>query len=395
MAHLGSASEQQIAKASEQTIPVCRPWAPSAEAILPYLQRIDAARWYTNFGPLNGELEERLATRFESGTQVVTFANGTLALALALRARAPQGGLCLMPAWTFVGTAHAAMIAGLTPYLVDVDVRTGALAADEVRAAIRAAPGHVAAIVPVLPYGDASSVQTWRALEDELGVPIVIDAAAGFDAAQDASTPLIVSMHATKILGAGEGGFFATKDKSLAESARALSVYGFKGVRVSGLPAFNAKLSEYHAAVALAALDAWPQTRLRTWRMAARVRATFSDAGKVRFQDGWGIDWTSTTAIARFPAGAVDYMQRHLSRAGIETRRWWDHGLHQQPAFRACPKNSDLANTNALAGSTLGLPFSIDLADSALDRVKQSTLEALDGFERLQARWMKRQSPAT
>jgi len=36
------------------------PRMPSAEAILPYLRRVDANRHYTNFGPLNAEFEARL-----------------------------------------------------------------------------------------------------------------------------------------------------------------------------------------------------------------------------------------------------------------------------------------------------------------------------------------------
>lgn len=33
-------------------IPVLVPDLPEAEALMPWLARIDAARWYTNFGPL-------------------------------------------------------------------------------------------------------------------------------------------------------------------------------------------------------------------------------------------------------------------------------------------------------------------------------------------------------
>ncbi|MET0183006.1 MAG: DegT/DnrJ/EryC1/StrS family aminotransferase, partial [Caulobacterales bacterium] len=106
---------QPHAQPDARRIPVCRPWAPPAHAIAPYLERIDAARWYSNFGPLVLELEDRLAARFQSGTRIVTVTNGTLALALTLRARAPRGGLCLIPSWTFVATAHAALLAGLTP----------------------------------------------------------------------------------------------------------------------------------------------------------------------------------------------------------------------------------------------------------------------------------------
>ena len=41
-------------------IPVLVPDLPEAEALMPWLARIDAARWYTNFGPLVREFETRL-----------------------------------------------------------------------------------------------------------------------------------------------------------------------------------------------------------------------------------------------------------------------------------------------------------------------------------------------
>src|SRR5262245_45514864 len=107
-------------------IPIMRPLLPSAEQLLPYLTRIDGARIYTNFGPLANLLEGRLATRFGLPDEgVVTVANATLGLALALAAQdPPPGSLCVLPAWTFVASAHAAVMAGLTPYFVDVDPGT-------------------------------------------------------------------------------------------------------------------------------------------------------------------------------------------------------------------------------------------------------------------------------
>ena len=360
MAHPSQTSNKQHAAAPSRTIPVFRPWAPSVDAIAPYLHRIDGSRWYSNFGPLNTELEERLASRFGEDVHVVTFSSGTMALTAALRARAPNGGLCIMPAWTFVATAHAAIAAGLQPYLIDVDPTCYALTQDGVRAAIKAAPSEVTAIVPVAPFGDASAAQGWRAFENELGVPVVIDAAAAFDAANNAETPLIVSTHATKALGAGEGGFLATKDKALADEVRALSSFGFKGARISQMPAFNAKLSEYHAAVALAALDAWPDTRRRYMRSARVLRAAFAKLEGLTFQQGWGEAWINTIAMARVPSGTADRLQRHLAKHGVDTRHWWNRGLHREPAFRKCLRAPNLSATNELANAMLGLPFSID-----------------------------------
>src|SRR5260221_12082929 len=68
-------------------VPIARPLLPSAEAIRPYLERIDKTRIYSNFGPLARELEARLAGHFGlSSDCAVSAANATLALTSALAA---------------------------------------------------------------------------------------------------------------------------------------------------------------------------------------------------------------------------------------------------------------------------------------------------------------------
>jgi dTDP-4-amino-4,6-dideoxygalactose transaminase len=111
---------------------VCRPWLPPAEALIPYLRRADAARFYTNHGQLAGELTARLAAFYGlEARNAVLASNGTAAitgaiLASAGRARADRD-LCICPAYTFVATAVAAASCGYQPFLVDVDAETWAL----------------------------------------------------------------------------------------------------------------------------------------------------------------------------------------------------------------------------------------------------------------------------
>ena len=49
-------------------VAVARPHMPDAAALLPYLQQMDAARWYSNFGPLLLDFEARLAA-WDSGAR--------------------------------------------------------------------------------------------------------------------------------------------------------------------------------------------------------------------------------------------------------------------------------------------------------------------------------------
>ena len=358
-------------------IPIARPRLPTADAIGPYLERIDEARRYTNYGPLVTELEARLAARLGWRASVVTVANGTVALTLALRAAgAKPGTLCLMPAWTFVASAHAALEAGLTPYFVDVDPVTWMLDPAATCAAIAAAPGEVGAIMPIAAFGHVPDLAAWRDVRDGTGLPVIVDGAAAFDGLAGAPVPVTVSLHATKSVAAGEGGFVASEDHDFIERVRAMTAFGFRGDRVAHAPAMNAKLSEYAAAVAHASLDAWPADRVRFALTAQRLRAGLALTPDIVFQPGWGTKWVSSVCVVRGPDGASAAIAATLARHGVETRDWWGKGCHLQPAFAACPRAS-LPVTDRLAHATLGLPYFIDLEEDAAARIVESLQEAL------------------
>src|ERR1039457_1626930 len=162
--------------------PGCRRGRLSAPEILPYLQAIDEARWYSNYGPLVTRLEQQLARRLGMTTGgVVTTASATAGLTAALLARrAPAGSFCLMPSWTFAATAHAARAAGLIPWFHDVLRSTWALDPGAVRETLKRLAGKVGAVIAVSPFGAPLQLAPWRGLEEKTGIPGVGDAAAGF-----------------------------------------------------------------------------------------------------------------------------------------------------------------------------------------------------------------------
>ncbi|MBO9560442.1 MAG: DegT/DnrJ/EryC1/StrS family aminotransferase [Caulobacter sp.] len=355
--------------AAPASVPVARPRLPSAEAIFPYLQRIDTARWYSNFGPLLTDFEARLAGRFPAGAEVVTIANATQALILTLSAwDLPAGGYVAIPAWTFVATAHAVIQAGLRPWFVDVDPDTWMMTPEAIAELPSAVREELVAVIPVCAFGALGDLAAWRRFREESGVPVLLDAAAAFDALRDADLPAVVSLHATKALGLGEGGFLVTDDHDLALRVRQLSTFGFQGSRESQVPATNAKLSEYAAAVGLAALDSWQADRLQFARAAQHLRIALIDQPKVRFQPGWGAEWVTSVCNVRVPDGAAAAVAAALEAEGVGTRQWWGRGCHVSPAFADCGRG-DLRHTDRLGASVVGLPFAIDLSVPEIRRI--------------------------
>jgi dTDP-4-amino-4,6-dideoxygalactose transaminase len=355
-----------------------RPKLPSVKQISSYLESIDVSRTYSNFGPLVRSLEERLAARFGVRKEMITTAaNATQGLTLALMTMgARPGTLCAMPAWTFIASAHAALAAGLTPYFVDVDPHTWALDPAEMERVISRAPALVGAIMPVVPFGHPIDAAAWDRFREGTGLPVVIDAAAGFDSLVACHTPSVVSLHATKVIGVGEGGFVVTKDEKIIQGVRARANFGFLAGRTSVAVSTNAKLSEYHAAVGHAALDEWVDARAEWLRAAGGYHKMLPESNRVRYQPGFGTDWIASTCLMLLPEADASETERALAGAGVETRRWWGDGAHRHPATEKFPR-APLPVTEMLARSTISVPFYRDLDSSQIQTVTDAIRSAL------------------
>ena len=356
-----------------QPLAVYRALLPRTARLLPYLERMDANRWYTNRGELVQLLEKRLGERI--GTPLMTASNGTAAieatvLATAGRATAERP-LALMPAYTFVATAAAVEACGYRPYLLDVDPQTWALKAADLTG--HAALDRAGVVVPVAPYGRAIDQREWQAFQARTNIPVVIDAAAAFEALLAApqctgTIPVTLSFQSTKAFSSGEGGAVVWSDtEGLLRVARSLN-FGFLYKRESTSAGLNGKMSEYHAAVGLAALDGWDETRQlnQTVAMAYRASATASGIGDRLFV---APDVASNYALldADSPSAATALVAA-LAKDGIESRLWYGRGLHREP-YWVDAERDELPVTDRLAPSLVGLPIACDLSRGEVDRV--------------------------
>jgi dTDP-4-amino-4,6-dideoxygalactose transaminase len=366
------------ASSAANLLQVLRPSLPCAADLLPYLNEIDQRRWYSNSGALVVRLEEQLSCHLGfQDHSVITTANATLGLTVALMARrVPPGSVCLMPSWTFAATPHAARAAGLIPWFIDVDRRTWALNPDQAVEALKHMPRPVNSLIVVAPFGAPIDIKAWEEFEDRTGVLVIVDAAAAFDATRRSHLPFVVSLHATKILGAGEGGFIASTDSQFLERVRASCNFGFQGSRNAMLPALNAKMSEYHAAVALASLAAWGETRQRHIRIVEWYRRAVARLDRVSLQPKYGHGWVSGTTSVLLPPDTRERVSQNLLQSGIETRLWWGTGCHTQPAFMDYPRGT-LPVTEELGRRVLGLPHFPDMRKQDVDSVVNSLSGAL------------------
>ena len=305
------------------------PDCPTADEILPFLREIDANRWYSNGGPLVKRLEARLGG--------VAVSSATLGLELASR-HVFKRLRVRIPAFTFVATATALLRAGFEPVLCDVDDAWVLKDIDEDS-------------LPVCPFG----------------APVppggLVDAAAAFGLQREGAR--VYSLHATKILPAGEGGIVCGPP-DLLDYVRRQANFGLvagpfsHGIVVEA--GTNAKLSEYHSAVALAALD----------------RAASSIAWRIRLENEYRLrlTWLETQdrpvgAYSAFPVLVPDAAEvsRRMAEAGIETRRWYTPTLERHPAFSSLRVDGPLTKCAQLNEQCLCLPFHSEVSINDVDRI--------------------------
>lgn len=356
------------------------PDVPTAADVRPYMEEMDARRWYTNFGPLAGRFEAGLAEKLGiSRDEVVAFSNCTLTLEAALSALLPPAGQVLVPALTFVATAAAVCRAGGKPIYSDICEKSWLLTPAIAEACLK--EWKIDCVVPVAAFGCPQPTDEWDDFTRKTGIPVLVDAAGAFGNQRiGVTTSCAFSFHATKCLGIGEGGALISKDRELIRKVRQFENFGINvdtgRVELLGT---NAKLSELHAAVGLAALERWD--RASTYR--AEIHRAYSEKLRLRcpevlLQDR-KIDGIYSILQVLLPVGMDrDAVSGLLRQAGIETRAWYLPLVPDHPAF-ATENAWDIPVSRTLAPRMLGLPFHPGLDNGQIDRVCQSLANLLNG----------------
>lgn len=339
-----------------------KPELPKADELAPYLAEIDRNGIHTGHGPLCRTLEEKL--------KALCVSSGTAALEIALSALdLPPGSLVACPATTYIASATAIVRAGLKPYFMDVDRRTWTLNAK--------IPLRVRAVMLACPFGRSPD-----AIPDD--VPVVIDAAAAYG---NPLPPLhqnaiaCYSMHATKLLPAAEGGFIRTVNPTLYSRCRALACFGSTGSAIFSdvEGGTNAKLSEYHAAIALASLQKMPARFAYLDELAAHYHdLTVELLPKVHLQSRPAHEHASSFEIA-LDAPLASECAMALADHGIEARRPYFPPAHRHTSMRNFERAS-LANTEWLEARLIGLPFGTHVSLADATRIVCTLARVYKGF---------------
>jgi dTDP-4-amino-4,6-dideoxygalactose transaminase len=361
-------------------IPFLKPNLVKKESYIRYIEQMEQSGIYSNFGPLNRALEQKvLETMFHSCGDVTTVNNATIGLMLAIsQTKRTQGKYALMPSFTFAATPHAAIWCGLEPYFIDISPDDWCMNEQSLNEAIRDLGDKLAVVVPYATFGMNMDLTSYEKLIEK-GIPVVVDAASSFGATFQGRHfgsgfhgTVVYSFHATKAFGIGEGGLIYSADNRLISRIRQAENFGFNHQRVSELNGLNGKMNELTAAVGLATLEAFPQKIQRRSEIYEKYIYHMSRNGL--FEKGWTLQQIrGTIAHQFFPVLCPEDRWNHeiidsLSAQQIEARTYFAPPCHQHPICSSFPAAS-MHWTEQICRRIVSLPLWETMHDQAVEDV--------------------------
>ena len=367
---------------------------------------VDLRQQYLNIqNEIDDGLQEVLSSAaFVKGPKVSTFAshlaswlgvrhvipvgNGTDALTIALMSLGLQpGDEVITPSFTFIATAEAAAVLGLTPVLVDVQPDTFNLDPEAVR---RAITPRTKAIIPVHLFGQCADMQSIMALAREFHLFVVEDACQAIGAEYTFADGTrrkagcmghlgCTSFFPSKNLGCyGDGGAIFTDDDSLAELAQQIANHGMKVRYHHDLIGLNSRLDAMQAAVLDAKLPHLSAYTAARQEAAAYYDRAFADSPELLIPVR---DTRSTHVFHQYTLrlNGLDRakMQSQLAEDGVPTMVYYPVPIHLQKAYsqrarvpEPCLISEQLANT------VLSLPIHTELDEEQLQHISRSVLRA-------------------
>jgi dTDP-4-amino-4,6-dideoxygalactose transaminase len=345
---------------------------PETESVARDLKEILTGGRLTN-GAYVRELEERVGAYLRV-RHCIAVSSCTSGLMLALRAAQLEGEV-VVPSFTFSATVHAVVWSGLRPVFADIEPQTLTLSAADVG---RVVTESTSAVLATHTYGTPCNVAALSEVSRGAGVETFFDAAhalgsrVGENRVGSFGRAEVFSLSPTKVLVASEGGLITTADDALAERLRMGRDYGDSGDYDCVFPGLNARMSEIHAAIALASLDGLEDRIAKRNTVADRYRATLDEVAGVTFPlvpSGSRSTYKDVTVVIERDEFGIDapMLQRALAAENIETRRYYHPPVHRMRAYEGVGGNdSRLPVTDWASERVLSLPIGSDVEDDTV-----------------------------
>ena len=321
---------------------VGRPNLGDRERLMERINGVLDRRWLSNNGACVQEFERRIA-ELCGVRHCIAVCNGMVGLEVVIRALDLKGEV-IVPAFTFVATAHALQWQQITPVFADVNPCTHNL---DPRSVERMITPRTTGIIGVHLWGQPCDVVELQRVADQHRLKLIYDAAHAFGCATGGrkvgsfGAAEVFSFHATKFVNSLEGGAIVTNDGELARRCRLMTHFGFLGFDEVGYVGTNGKMDEFSAAMGLTSLESMAE-------FVAVNRANY-----VAYQEG--LAGVPGVSLLRYDAPDTEYNCQYvvaevheatcpLSRdllldvlwaENVVARRYFYPGVHRMEPYRS------------------------------------------------------------
>jgi dTDP-4-amino-4,6-dideoxygalactose transaminase len=307
-------------------------------------------------------------------TGCVGVANGTDALVLALRALdlRPDDEV-IVPAFSFIASATAVILAGGRPVFADVEPDTLNLDFDD---AAHRVGDRTVGLIGVHLYGRPFDLAAARALCERHGLWLLEDAAQAHGARWEGrpvggfGSLATWSFYPSKNLGCfGDGGAVTGDDSDRLNRVRRLANHGREGHYHHLEVGTNSRLDGLQAAVLNCRLIHLESDNQRRRQIAAHYRQELEGAGDlVLLRDPEHAEPVYHQMTVR--TAQRDALKEHLAAMGIGTAIHYPEALHRQPAFEQLGLGRrEHPEASAAARQVLCLPMFPEITEQEVAQV--------------------------
>ncbi len=365
-------------------IPVSEPLLIGREKEL-LAQCIDTG-WISSNGPFVKEFEEKFS-RYIGVKYGVAVCNGTAALEAALYGSGiKKGDEIIMPSFTIISCAIAAIRLGARPVLVDIDPETWNMDVTQIESKISP---KTKAIMPVHIYGHPVDMDSVFELAEKYDLNIVEDAAEVHGAEYFSKTRgnrwlkcgsmgdvAAFSFYANKIITTGEGGMVVTDNMAIAERAASYRNLCFRPEKrfYHTELGYNFRMTNIQAAIGVAQLERVKEFISIKRSLGEYYRRRLSRIPGVRFQVekpyAKSVYWMYSIELDESTGIGAQTMMTKLKNKGIGARPFF-MGLHAQPVLREMGlfRGEKYPSTDRAYKQGLYLPSGLTLTNQQVDIV--------------------------
>jgi UDP-2-acetamido-2-deoxy-ribo-hexuluronate aminotransferase len=325
-------------------------------------------------------------SRYLDNTNVITCANGTDALQIALMSlNLKKGDEVIIPAFTYVATAEVIGLLGLKPVLIDVNSNTFNIDVNEI---IKAITPKTKAIVPVHLFGQCADMEPILKIANDYKLYVIEDAAQALGAEYQFSngekrkagtmgTIGCTSFFPTKNLGCyGDGGAIFTNDNLLKIKIQQIANHGQEKKYVHKYIGVNSRLDTIQASILDIKLKSLNKYNLSRIQSAEIYQSLLKNVNGIQLPS---ITTNSSHVFHQYTIKVKnnlrDDLKKHLEDFGIPTMIYYPIPLNKQEAYSKITKIiGNLNDTENLCNEVLSLPMHTELSKEQLSFISQKII---------------------